>query len=213
MGHRSTVRQSSLHTQLPVGSQPRGQLQERLHPRTVHGGEAALGRRKTSRPWNPKAPVHLVLKSSRARGAWSLLHRKHKSKIQAMIYRYAERFQVRVYRATNVGNHLHLLVKAEERKQLADFLRVLAGRVAVTVSGAKKGVKRIGKFWDFLTFSRLVNWGRDFFSVREQLQQQLVLEAFPYLARLEGAAGATPPPPEDELSLFLLRTNPKSSAP
>ncbi len=85
----------------------------------------------------------------------------------AMVYVYAERFQIKVYRAANVGNHLHLLVKAKERKHLADYLRVLAGRIAVSVSGAKKGIKRIGKFWDYLYWSRLVNWGRDFYQVRK----------------------------------------------
>ena len=87
-----------------------------------------------------------------------------------MIYVYAERFKVRVYRAANKGEQLHLLVKAKNRKQLADFLRVLAGRVAVTVTGAKKGLKRIGKFWDYLTWSRLVNWGQDFFQVQQYVQ-------------------------------------------
>ena len=87
-----------------------------------------------------------------------MLHRKHRGKILSMIYVYAGRFKVHVYRASNVGNHLHLLVKAQEKKQLQDFLRVLAGRVAITV-------KRVGKFWDDLVWSRLVNWGKDFFNV------------------------------------------------
>ena len=84
-----------------------------------------------------------------------------------MIYVYAHRFKVKVYRAANVGNHLHLLVKATEKKHLADYLRVLAGRIAVTVTGAQKFVKRIGRFWDYLYWSRLVNWGRDFYNVRK----------------------------------------------
>ena len=83
-----------------------------------------------------------------------------------MIYVYAARFKVHVYRAANVGDHLHLLVKSSDRKALADYLRVLAGRIAVTVSGAQKGVKRIGKFWDHLCWSRLVKWGREFHVVQ-----------------------------------------------
>ena len=93
-------------------------------------------------------------------------HRRNKAKITAMVYTYAARFKVRVYQYANVGNHLHLMVKAKERKNLADFLRVLAGRVAVTVTGARKHVKRIGKFWDDLYWSRLINYGRDFFNTR-----------------------------------------------
>jgi hypothetical protein len=129
--------------------------------------------------------VHLVLNTSRGKGAWSLLHRKNRNRIQAMIYRYAERFQVRVYRATNTGKGLQLLVKASDRKALADFLRVLAGRVAISVSGAKKGTNRIGKFWDHLVWSRLVNWGRDFFGVREQL----VVLTSGHVIHSESAAG------------------------
>jgi REP element-mobilizing transposase RayT len=84
-----------------------------------------------------------------------------------MIYVYAKRFQVKVYRAENIGNQLHLLIKAQEKKQLADYLRVLAGRVAVVVTGAQKLVKKIGRFWDYLYWSRLVNWGQDFFQTRK----------------------------------------------
>ena len=160
-------RQYGLHDPLPVGSKQKTKLKEAFIPRTRHGGLERIKKRKIERPFTANAPLHLVLRSNRAKRDWSMLHRKHKSKITSMIYVYATRFKVRVYSATNVGNHLHLLVKAKNRKQLADFLRVLAGRVAVTVTGAKKGVKRIGKFWDYLTWSRLVNWGQDFFGVRK----------------------------------------------
>ncbi|MBS1958334.1 MAG: transposase [Bdellovibrionales bacterium] len=170
-------RQLSLHTQLPIGSQQRSNLKSRLYPRTTHGGDPARGKRKTERPFSAKTPIHLVLKSRRAKSQWSLLHRRHRSKITSMIYVYAQRFSVEVYRASNTGNHLHLLVRAKERKNLADYLRVLAGRIAVTVTGAQKAVKRVGKFWDNLYWSRLVNWGRDFFQVREYLIANLTIEA------------------------------------
>jgi hypothetical protein len=87
-----------------------------------------------------------------------------------MIYTYAERFKVRVHQSRIEGGRLHLLVRSKERKNLADFLRVLAGRVAVVVSGAKKGQKRIGKFWNELCWSKLLNWGRDFHEVMKQLR-------------------------------------------
>lgn len=86
-----------------------------------------------------------------------------------MIYVYAARFKVQVYRSSNLGSHIQLLVKSSDRKALADYLRVLAGRIAVTVSGAQKGVKRIGKFWDHLCWSRLVKWGREFYTVQRSV--------------------------------------------
>lgn len=105
----------------------------------------------------------LRLFSSRAKGAWSLSHRKNRSRVASMIYSYANRYGVHVYQANHQHQEIVLLVKAKDRKALADFLRVLAGRVAVILTGAKKGVKKIGKFWNFLTWSKLVNWGKEFF--------------------------------------------------
>jgi REP element-mobilizing transposase RayT len=151
-------RQLSLSDSLPVGDKTKSGFS----PRITHGGQEAKGKRKVARPFTTHAPLHIVLKSSRAKGLWSLRHRKHQSKISSMVYVYAKRFRVQVYRFANVGNHLHLLVKANDRKDMADYLRVLAGRVAITVSGAQKHVKRIGKFWDHLCWSRLVKWGQEF---------------------------------------------------
>ena len=163
-------RQFSFYETLPVGSKQKQKLKEQLIPRSRHGGVERVKKRKIARPFVAQAPLHLVLKSKRAKSQWSLRNRKHQSKITSMIYVYAKRFKVRVYQAANSGNHLHLLVKADDRKQLADFLRVLAGRIAVTVTGAKRGIKKIGKFWDYLTWSRLVNWGPDFFRVRKYIK-------------------------------------------
>ncbi|MBC7396296.1 MAG: transposase [Bdellovibrionales bacterium] len=161
---------------LPVGSTERSKMRAMLDPRLSHGGNPSVKKRKTARPFAPKAPLHLVLRSARAKGTWSLLHRKNKAIVTSMIYVYADRFKVTVYRAANLGNHIHLLVKATDRKNLADFLRVLAGRIAVVVTGAQKGgymngkfhaPKKIGRFWDYLYWSRLVNWGADFYRVRK----------------------------------------------
>ena len=182
-------KQTNFAEALPIGSKARSKLKNQLEPRRTHGGAPSVKKRKTIRPFSPNAPVHLVLKSKRAKGLWSLLHRKNQARVNSMIYVYAHRFKVKVYRAANVGNHLHLLVKASEKKHLADYLRVLAGRIAVTVSGAQKHVKRIGRFWDYLYWSRLVNWGRDFYQVRKyvsaneleqysQAHRKMILDSF-----------------------------------
>ncbi len=166
----SVKKQRSLKETLPIGSEERSKLTEQLEPRLAHGGLPALGKRKTPRPFNGKAPLHLVLHSKRAKGQWSFTNPKHHSKITSMIYVYADRFKVHVYRSAIESDEIQLLVKARERKALADFLRVVAGRVAVTVTGAKKGKKSVGKFWDFLYWSKLINWGPEFFHVQDQIK-------------------------------------------
>ena len=164
--------QSGLHETLPVGSKERRVVLDHFKPRLTHGGRPALKKRKTERPFSPKAAMHLVLRSSRARGPWAFEHRKNRSKITSMVYVYAARFKVQVFQSKIEGNHIQLLVKASERKHLADFLRVLAGRIAVMVTGARKRVKRIGKFWDYLYWSRLLNWGSEFFQMRRFIQNE-----------------------------------------
>lgn len=160
------MKQAKLFEGLEIGSKEKSKLRAQLDPRSSHGGHESQGKRKSTRPFSPKSSLHIVLASKRAKGLWSLKHRKNQAAIAAMVYVYAARFKVRVYRFANVGDHIHLHVKASERKALADYLRVLAGRIAVTVSGARKHVKRIGKFWDHLCWSRLVKWGKDFHVVQ-----------------------------------------------
>ena len=159
------MKQLNLVETLAAGKE-KSKLKAKFQPRLTHGGRESKGKRKSTRPFAPKTSIHLVLKSKRASGAWSMKHRKNQSRITSMVYVYASRFRVQVYSFANVGDHLHLLVKASDRKDLADYLRVLAGRIAVTVSGAKKYVKKIGRFWDHLCWSRLVKWGKEFHLVQ-----------------------------------------------
>jgi REP element-mobilizing transposase RayT len=181
------VRQSSLHEVLPAGSGSRSRIRSLLHPRVSHGGPDSRGKRKTARPFEKKAPVHVVLSSRRAKGVWSLEHRRNRSRISGMIHTYANRFKVKVLQARIEGGRIHLLIRARDRKAFADFFRVLAGRVAVVVSGAKRNVKKVGKFWDELCWSRLVNWGREFHHA-----MGLVREGEAAVARIQNSPKISP---------------------
>ncbi|MBY0472014.1 transposase [bacterium] len=127
-------------------------------PLKEHGGSIRKGKRKTQRPFDPKRPLHLTLRSTKARGHRSLL--QHKWRVWGLLQKVSERYQIRVYRFANVGNHLHLLVQARKRAQIQAFLREFAGGVANLVTGAIKG--RPEKFWDGLVWSKIVDWGRQF---------------------------------------------------
>jgi len=80
---------------------------------------------KTARPLDPKRPVHLVLRSSRAKGPWSLLHPKNERRVRRVLDVTAAKYGVRVYRFANVGNHLHLLIMARSRRIFRIPSRVL----------------------------------------------------------------------------------------
>ncbi|MBU6153567.1 MAG: hypothetical protein KGP28_04625 [Bdellovibrionales bacterium] len=156
---------------LPPGSEEGAKWSALLHPRLAHGGPASRGKRKTKRPYFSNVPQIVLLNSKKAKGLWDLAHRRHRSRITSQIYIYAKRFRVRVFSASVQKGQIQLLVKAADRKDLADFFRVLAGRVAVSITGARKGIKRIGKFWDELCFSKMMNWGLEFHQARNLILQ------------------------------------------
>lgn len=142
-------------------------------PALEHGSTLREGKRKIARPIDTKRAMHLVMRASRARGHWSMLREEHKSRIEHVIGRTSNRHGVRVYRFSNVGNHLHFLVRARTREGFQSFLRVVTAQTATIVTGAKKGNPK-GKFWDALAYSRVVSWGREFKKLQAYLSKNLL---------------------------------------
>ena len=131
-------------------------------PRYLHGGGINAGKRKTSRPIDPKKPMHITMRALQARGNLNLLRPANKRVVDRIVAEMAKRFHIEIIRWANVGNHIHLLVRARTRKGFQNFLRVTAGQIGQLVTGAKKG-KPFGKrFWDVLAFSRVVIGWRGF---------------------------------------------------
>lgn len=126
-----------------------------------HGGAVNKGKRKAARPFNKKKAIHLVLRSSRARGKWSFLAAQNKFKIEGIIGAQAKKWGIVIYKLGNSGNHLHIAVRAHDHACFKGFLRTITGLVARAVTGSRKG-NPVGKFWDELAYTRLLNWGREF---------------------------------------------------
>ena len=140
----------------------------------AHGGQRALGRRKSYRPIDPKQALHVVLRSSIARGKRSMLHPAHCDQIHGFTQKVALRWGIRVYRYANVGNHIHLLIRVPSRASWQRFLKELAGGIAIIMTGAKKGAaldknQAQRGFWDHLAFTRIVSFGRDYAGVARYL--------------------------------------------
>jgi REP element-mobilizing transposase RayT len=138
--------------------------------RAEHGGDVRSGKRKLARPFSARRPLHVVLRSTRARGAWSFRRPATEARLRQAMREQARRARVRVYEYANVGNHIHLLVRAKHRTELQVFLRSFAGVAARLVTGARKG-HPVGRFWDTLAYSRIVQWGCHFRRVRDYILQ------------------------------------------
>jgi REP element-mobilizing transposase RayT len=137
--------------------------------RLEHGGEIGKGKRKIRRPFDPKRPLHAVMRSTRARGEWSMLHPKNVRKVESTVREAAKKHGIRLYRFANVGNHLHFLFQSRTREAFRAFMREISGSIAFQITGAKKLNPLQGKFWDLLPYSRVVSWGRDFKAVTEYI--------------------------------------------
>jgi len=83
--------------------------------------------------------------------------------IEALVYRLARRYHIKLHRYSNNGNHLHLLLSFKTREEFQNFLRVVAGQIAQRILNAKKGVKAKIRFWSNLAYSRVLAPGRKTF--------------------------------------------------
>jgi REP element-mobilizing transposase RayT len=133
---------------------------------------------KEKRPISTKRSMHLVMRSSHAKGANSFLRRDRK--IREVIAAQAKRFGVKVYRQANGGNHLHLIVLPESRAAFQGFMRAITGVIARLTLKAERGSAKGIQFWDKRPFTRVVEWGRDYNRACRYLLQN-VLEAYGFI--------------------------------
>lgn len=132
----------------------RKDLQKR-YGRSIHGGVKSKGRRKLERPLAANKPVHLVLKSQKAKGSWSFLTPKNQQIVRSTLQQKAKKFGVRIADFANGGNHLHIKLRFSSREGFQNFLRATTCLLARQITGAKKGQAK-GKFWEGLAFTRIL---------------------------------------------------------
>ena len=123
------------------------------------GGADLKSNPKKARPISTKESMHVVLKSYKAVGPYSLLRREQK--IFNLIEKLGKKLNVRVVNKALLGNHVHLLLKVSTRTALQNYLRALAGLIARIILGAERS--KPSKIRDFFTgrpFSRIVAAGR-----------------------------------------------------
>lgn len=184
---------------------------EQLHllPKDVRffGGSLLHGKRRGRRPLSTKEPIHLVMRSSWAKGPNAFTQPRNKKVIEALCRTLAKKYGVRIYQRAIVSNHLHFVLRIHNRDTYKSFVRVLTGKIASHImrgnsfsdflghvegegfskSRAKLEIQGKGqRFWQFRPFSRVMTWGRDF-RVACRYVIQNTLEAFgfiPYRSRL-----------------------------
>ncbi len=145
------------------------------------GGALLKGNAKIARPLSTKEAVHLVLKSAQAIGTKSMLHTYNVSKIDEIIRTHSRLCRIRIYHLVNVGNHLHLVIKLDDRKEFSKFIRVITGLIARHVLKSQRGAAGESKaagyeknqFWVARPFTRLIAWGRDYEHITRYMKKNI----------------------------------------
>ena len=130
-------------------------------------------RYRRSRPLSTKKPIHLVLRSSQAKGAKSFQAGKNWKNIEKLCFEFAARYRVQIERYVNGGTHLHLIIRLKNRLSYASFIRSLTGAIALKITGANRNQANETKFWDFRPFTtileghnKLYNLAKDYVTLR-----------------------------------------------
>lgn len=136
--------------------------------------------RSHGRPLVIKHTMHLVLRSTLAKGKMSFLEPKNKEHIRKILRKFSQKYGVKLLRGANVGNHIHLEIQLTNRHTYKPFIRAITSAIAMKVAGINRwntketlGIKR---FWDQRPFTRIVV-GRT---------AQLTLKDYIAINRLEG---------------------------
>lgn len=158
------------------------QLQLLKKAKLSYGGELLKTRegRSGPRPLDTRNSMHLVLRSSKAKGDWSFRRPQQAHKIRKLIEKFSRKYGVRVFSFANVGNHLHLHIKLGNRHAYKPFIRALTSAIAMAVTGISRWSPRKAdsklRFWDYRPFTRVVQGFKSLLTLRDYI----------YLNKLEG---------------------------
>lgn len=134
-----------------------------------HGGDIK-NPQKRARPLSVSDSMHLVLRSSKAHGTWSM--KRQSKKIDEIHPRFATKYYVEIISYANVGNHLHLHIKLFKRRFYAPFIRAITAAIMIAVTGYSRWNKKPAdfQFWDQRPFSRVIQSFKAFKNLVDYIQ-------------------------------------------
>lgn len=124
------------------------------HWQSSFGGKLLSSNPKEARPFSSKLAMHVVLKSSLAKGGFSFF--KNQKKIKEILEQQKKLHRVHIYTWQIVGNYVHIVIKTKTRKQYHSFIRSITGIIPRRLLGVERGRAKKKQFWDYRPFSRLV---------------------------------------------------------
>jgi REP element-mobilizing transposase RayT len=151
----------------------------RLKKVFVHGGSHSTQRKyRCARPLDSKSAMHVVFKSSLAKGKFSF-RGANLGKVDQTVKRISKRYGVTIHRYANAGNHLHILFSCRNRVLLQRWLKVLPQSVMFIVTKLNRLTSLqslVGRkyFYDYRPFTRVVQGFRNFVYCRNYIEKNIL---------------------------------------
>ena len=122
-------------------------------------GGALLNKRKARlrpRPLDTKNSMHLVLRSTQAKGDWSFSKKLNRRKIDKILERFSQKHAVKILSMAYVGNHLHFHIRISSRAAYLKYIKAITSAIVMAVTGINKFKKLKKHFWDLRPYTRIV---------------------------------------------------------
>ncbi len=133
-------------------------------PKTF-GGQLLEGKRKSKRPLSVKSPLHLVIKSEKAKGNMSFMN--HQTAIARAISAASKKWNITICDKAVNFSHIHFVIRIKSESDYRAWIRELTSEIVRLIS-AKAGVK-LNQFFTLRPWTRILHWGRDFKNAMEYL--------------------------------------------
>lgn len=154
------------------------QLKDFTKPNDCFGGSLLKGNAKRARPLDTKLPLLITLRATKG----GMRTPKCYKKVNDAVYDTAAKYGFKIYKYSNVGNHLHILLKLSKLQLWSAFIRELTGKIGLIV---KMLLNSEGKFWMFRPHTRIVRGWRKAFKIAKDYVELNILEAEGFISRKE----------------------------
>lgn len=122
------------------------------------GGSLLIGKRKSKRPLSTKSPIHLVLKSKKAKGRLAFVnHRSHLEKCISII---SKRYGVIIYEKALNFNHIHMVLRLKSIDSYHAWIRILTAEIVKILSERTRS--DLKEFFTHRPYTKIISWGRQF---------------------------------------------------
>jgi REP element-mobilizing transposase RayT len=183
-----TARQFNLNEFFFAGAKVVGKKNTN-HQRMKSFGGSLLkcGHARTARPLSSKDFTHIVLKSDLAKKTEKsdLRMIKKRHQVENIIKTDIHNFGIRVHKLAVASNHIHILISFKNRRKYFAWIRRITGLIARLMLQKERGLalekhqiqkksKNKLSFWSQRPFTRIVSWGRDYKTVFNYIEKNIL---------------------------------------